>query len=97
MLGGSLWGDGCDWFRVWRSQYNLTHKTILESLRTLLLDLANIKKVFVKKYNKKAKAYKAKVATASKAGKAHMHRKRANGGSSDQFSTKGHSIKYCQY
>jgi hypothetical protein len=51
--------------------------------------------VFVKKYNEKAKTNKAKVATVSKAGIAHVPRKRANGGSSDQASKKGHSVKYC--
>jgi hypothetical protein len=54
---------------VWRNQYNLTHKTFPEPPRTMLLDLENIKKVFVKNYNKKAKSNKARVP-----------RKRANGG-----------------
>jgi hypothetical protein len=40
---------------AWRNQYNHTHKTILESPRTMLPDLENIKKIFVEKYNKKAK------------------------------------------
>ncbi len=34
---------------VWRNQYNLTHKTVPESPRTMLPDLGNIKKVIVKK------------------------------------------------
>ncbi len=62
---------------AWRNQYNLTHMTVLESPRTTLLDLENTEKVFVEKYNKKAKANKAKIATASKAGEACVPRKRA--------------------
>jgi hypothetical protein len=49
----------------------------------MIPDLENIDKVFVGKYNKKAKAKKAKVATASKAGEACVSRKGTNGGSSD--------------
>ncbi len=55
---------------AWRNQYNLTHMSIPEYPRTMLPDLENIKKVFVEKYNEKAKANKAKVATASKASEA---------------------------
>jgi hypothetical protein len=40
---------------AWRNQFNLTHKTIPKSPRTMLPDLKNIKKVFIKKYNKKGK------------------------------------------
>ncbi len=68
---------------VWRNQYYLTHNTILKSTKTMLPDLENIKKVFIEKYNEKAKANKAKVVTASKAGEACVPRKRENGGSSD--------------
>ena len=50
---------------AWRHQYNLMHKTIPESPRAMLLDLENIKKMQVKRYNKKAKASKAKAATAT--------------------------------
>ncbi len=39
---------------AWRNQYNLTHKTVLESPHTMLQDLENFKKLFVKKYNEKA-------------------------------------------
>jgi hypothetical protein len=55
-------------------------QTIPESPRTMIPDQENINKVFVGKYNKKAKAKKAKVATASKAGEACVSRKHANGG-----------------
>jgi hypothetical protein len=77
---------------VWRGKYNLTYKTIPKSPRTIPQDLENITKVYVKKYNVKAKANKAKIATASKAGEACVPRKRTNGGSSDQVPKKGHSV-----
>ncbi len=34
---------------AWRNQYNLTHKTVLELPCTMLKNLENIKKLFVKK------------------------------------------------
>jgi hypothetical protein len=49
---------------AWRNQYNLTHKTVPESPRAMLLDLKNIEKMQVERYNEKAKASKAKAATA---------------------------------
>jgi hypothetical protein len=52
---------------------------------------------FIKKYSQKAKANKAKVASASKAGEARVPRKRANGSLSDQVPKKGHSVKYCRW
>jgi hypothetical protein len=81
---------------VRRNQCNLTHKTIPESPRTMLSDQENVVKVFIGKYNKKVKANKAKVATASKAGEARVPRKRANGGLSDQVPNKDRSVKYCR-
>ena len=39
---------------AWRNQYDLKHKTVPESPRAMLLDLKNIEKLFIKKYNKKA-------------------------------------------
>jgi hypothetical protein len=36
---------------VWRHQYDLTHKTVPESPRAMLLDLENIEKLFVERYN----------------------------------------------
>ena len=50
---------------AWRNQYDLTHKTIPESPRAMLLDLKNTEKMQVERYNEKAKASKAKAATAS--------------------------------
>jgi hypothetical protein len=63
---------------AWRNQYNLTHKTVPESPSTMLQDLENIEKLFVKKYNKKARANKAKAATGPKMAE-HMPKKRAHG------------------
>jgi hypothetical protein len=82
---------------AWRNQYNLTHSTVPESPRAMLMDLENIKKLFVEKYNKKARANKAKAATASKTAE-RVPKKRAHGGGSDQGAPKkGHSAKYCRW
>jgi hypothetical protein len=51
---------------AWRNQCNLIHKTVPESPRAMLQDLKNIEKNFVEKYNAKARANKAKAATAPK-------------------------------
>jgi hypothetical protein len=63
---------------AWRNQYDLTHKTVPESPRAILLDLENIEKMQVEKYNEKAKASKAKAATAS--AELRVPKKRANAG-----------------
>ncbi len=82
---------------AWRNQYNLTHSTVPESPRAMLMDLENIKKLFVKKNNKKARANKAKAATASKTAE-RMPKKHAHRGGSDQGAPqKGHSAKYCKW
>ena len=38
---------------AWRNQYDLTHKTVPKSPRAMLLDLKNIKKMQVERYNEK--------------------------------------------
>jgi hypothetical protein len=81
---------------AWRNQYDLTHKTVLESPYAMLQDLENIKKLFVKKYNKKARANKAKAATAPKMAE-RVPKKRAHGGGSNSGPKKGHSAKYCKW
>jgi hypothetical protein len=82
---------------AWRNQYNLTHSMVPESPRAMLMDLENIEKLFVKKYNKKARANKAKAATASKTAE-RVPKKRAHGGGSDQGAPKkGRSAKYCKW
>ncbi len=63
----------------------------------MLQDLKNIKKLFVKKYNKKAQANKAKAATAPKTAK-RVPKKRTHGGGSDRGAPqKGCSAKYCKW
>ncbi len=82
---------------VWRNQYDLTHSTVPESLRAMLMHLKNIEKLSVKKYNKKARSNKAKAATASKTAQ-HVPKKRTHGGGSNQGAPKkGHSAKYSKW
>ncbi len=82
---------------AWRNQYNLMHKTVPELPCTMLQDLENIKKLFVEKYNKKARANKAKAATAPKMVE-RVPKKRVHGGGSDRGAPKkGHSTKYCKW
>jgi hypothetical protein len=82
---------------AWRNQYNLTHSTVPESPRAMLMDLENIEKLFVEKYNKKARANKAKATTASKMAEC-VPKKRMHGGGSDQGAIKkGRSAKYCKW
>jgi hypothetical protein len=50
---------------AWRNQYDLTHKTVPELPRAMLLDLENIEKLFIERYNEKARANKAKAASLS--------------------------------
>jgi hypothetical protein len=73
---------------VWRNQYDLTHKTVPELPRTMLLDLENIKKLFVERYNKIAQTNKAKAASATKAAESHVPKKNAHGGGSDKGAPK---------
>jgi hypothetical protein len=82
---------------AWRNQYDLTHKTVPESPRAMLQDLENIEKLFVEKYNEKARANKAKAATAPKMAE-HVPKKRAHGGGSNRGAPKkGCSAKYCKW
>ncbi len=68
---------------AWRNQYSLTHSTVPESPGAMLMDHENIEKLFVEKYNEKARANKAKAATASKTAE-RVPKKRAHRGGSDQ-------------
>ncbi len=78
---------------AWRNQYDLTHKTVPESPRTMLVD---IEKMQVEKYNKKAKASKAKAASAS--AELRVPKKRANAGGADKgIPKKGRTAKYCKW
>jgi hypothetical protein len=77
---------------AWRNQYDLTHSTIPESPRAMLMDLKKIKKLFLEKYNEKPRANKAKVATASKAAE-RVPKKHAHGGGSNRRAPQnGHSV-----
>ncbi len=61
------------------------------------MDLENIEKLFIEKYNKKARANKAKAATASKTAE-RVPKKRTHGGGSDKGAPKkGRSDKYCKW
>ncbi len=42
---------------AWQNQYSLMHSTVLEAPSTLLLDLENIMRVMLKKYNEKLGYY----------------------------------------
>jgi hypothetical protein len=63
----------------------------------MLLDLENIKKLFVERYDEKARANKAKAATASKAAELRVPKKRANEGGPKGAPKKGRSTKYCKW
>jgi hypothetical protein len=72
---------------AWRNQYNLTHKTVPELPCAMLQDLKNIKKLFIEKYNKKARVNKAKSATAPKMAE-RVPKKLEHGGGSDRGAPK---------
>ena len=54
----------------WRNQYEMNHKTIPESTRSMLFDFENIEKIFAAKDGKKARSNKA---TAGTSVKLHCH------------------------
>jgi hypothetical protein len=81
---------------AWRNQYDLMHKTIPESPRAMLVDLENIEKMQVEKYNEKAKASKTKAASAM--AELRVPKKRANAGGADKGAPKtGRTAKYCKW
>ncbi len=67
---------------AWRNQYDLTHSTVSESPRAMLMDHKNIERLFVEKNKEKARANKAEAATASKTAE-RMPKKRVHGGGSN--------------
>jgi hypothetical protein len=78
----------------------LMHILVPKSLRAILLDLENIKKLFVEKTNEAAQANKAKVATALKGAGEHLPRKgkRVHGGGPNNGTPKkGRTVKYCKW
>ncbi len=61
------------------------------------MDLKNTQKLFVGRYNERARANKAKAATASKTAE-RVPKKHAHGGGSDEGAPKkGRSAKYCKW
>ncbi len=81
----------------WRNLYELNHKTVLESTRSMLHDLETIEKVFVEKNNKKAKAIKAKAGTAPQKGLSVPHKKGNGGGLGGPAPKKACTAKYCKW
>jgi hypothetical protein len=82
---------------AWRNQYDFTHNTVPESPLGMLLDLENIEKLFVERYNEKARAIKAKAASVTKAAELRVPKKRANEGGPKEAPKKGGSAKYCKW
>jgi len=84
---------------AWRTQYALTHTLVPESPRAILVDLENIEKLFAEKANEAARANKAKVAAATKAGEqVPRKRKRTHGGGPNKGTPKkGRTDKYCKW
>jgi hypothetical protein len=68
-----------------------------ESPRAMLMDLENIEKLFIEKYNKKARANKAKAATAFKMAERVPKKRTHRGGSNQGAPKKGPSTKYCKW
>jgi hypothetical protein len=64
----------------------------------MLLDLENIEKLFVEKYNEKTQTNKAKVAAAAKVAELRVPKKHVNeGGPGKGAPKKGRSAKYCKW
>ncbi len=82
----------------WRNQYEMNHKTIPESTRSMLLDLENTDKVFAAKDGKKARAIKASAGTAPKKAE-NVPKKHGKGGGSRGSAPKkkARSAKYCKW
>jgi hypothetical protein len=81
----------------WRNLYELNHKNVPESTRSMLHDLETIEKVFVEKNNKKAKASVAKAGTAPQKGASIPRKKGKRGGSGGPAPKKAHIAKYCKW
>jgi hypothetical protein len=82
----------------WRNQYEMNHKTVPESTRSMLLDLENIEKVFVTKDGKKARSIKASAGTApKKAGIVPKKHGKGGGSGGPAPKKKARSTKYCNW
>jgi len=85
---------------AWRTQYALTHALVPESLRAILVDLENIKKLFAEKANEAARANKANVAATVKLAGAQVPRKgkQTHGGGPEKGTPKkGRTDKFCKW
>ncbi len=81
----------------WRNQYEMNHKTVRESTRSMLTDLENIEKVFATKDGKKARSIKAMAGTAPKKGGILPKKHGKGGGSGGPAPKKVSSAKYCKW
>ncbi len=81
----------------WRNLYEWNHKTVPESTRSMLYDLETIKKVFVEKNDKKAKASSTKAGTAPQKGASVPRKKGKGGGSGGPAPKKARTAKYCKH
>jgi hypothetical protein len=81
----------------WRNQYEMNHKTVPESMRSMLLELENIEKVFAMKDRKKARTIKASAGTAPKKARIVPKKHGKGGGSGGPAPKKVCSAKYCKW
>ncbi len=81
----------------WRNQYEMNHKTVPESTRSMLLNLENIEKVFATKDGKKARAIKALAGTAPKKAGIVPRKHGKGGGFGGPAPKKAHSAKYYKW
>jgi hypothetical protein len=81
----------------WRNLYELNHKTVPESRRSMLHNLETIEKVFVEKNNEKAKASMAKAGTAPQKGASVPHNRGKGGGSGRPAPKRARTTKYCKW
>ncbi len=94
MLAGTILGT-CH--TEWWNQYEMSHKTVPESPKAMLQDLENIEKVFVEKYNEKARANKAQAGTAPKNDGGMPRKQDREGGSKRPAPKRVRSAKYCKW
>jgi hypothetical protein len=80
----------------WMNQYNMTHTTLPDRTRTLLLDLELIECVMEEKHKAGQKA-KAKEAAASAIAKGSSKKHSASGSPGEQVPKKGKPRKFCQH
>jgi hypothetical protein len=74
----------------------MNHKTVLESTRSMLLDLENTDKFFATKDGEKARTIKASTGTAPKKAGIVPRKHGKGGGSGGPAPKKARSVKYCK-